>query len=134
MPLVRIDLIRGRTDAQVAAIGQAIHRALGECLNVPARDRFQVITEHAPGRLVYDPHYLEKSRSDGIVIVQVFLSTGRSVELKQAFYRRAAELLTTEAGVAADDVTLTLVENTRADWSFGGGEAQYLVLPPEQWR
>jgi hypothetical protein len=27
-----------------------------------------------------------------------------------------------------------LVENTREDWSFGNGEAQYVVLPKEQWR
>src|SRR5262249_39087138 len=97
MPLVRIDLLKGRTDTEVAAIGAAVHRALVECLNVPERDHFQVITEHDPGRLVYDPGYLEIRRTDGIVMVQVFLSAGRTTEQKQAFYARAAELLAREA-------------------------------------
>ena len=41
MPLVRIDLIKGRTGAEVAAIGESVQRALVEHMNVPARDRFQ---------------------------------------------------------------------------------------------
>jgi hypothetical protein len=56
-----------------------------ECLSVPGRDHFQVITEQAAGRLVYDAHYLEIERTGGIVVVQVFLSAGRTTEQKRAF-------------------------------------------------
>jgi phenylpyruvate tautomerase PptA (4-oxalocrotonate tautomerase family) len=134
MPLVRIDLIEGRSQAQIAAIGHAIQRALMDCLDVPERDQFQVIAEHAAGRLVYNPGYLGVERTEGIVIVQVFLSSGRSTAQKQAFYARAAELLAAEAATRPEDVTIVLSENTRADWSFGQGLAQYLVLPREQWK
>lgn len=41
MPLVRIDLIEGRSAPQVAAISKAIQRALVDCLDMPARDQFQ---------------------------------------------------------------------------------------------
>jgi phenylpyruvate tautomerase PptA (4-oxalocrotonate tautomerase family) len=134
MPLVRIDLIKGRPEVEVAAIGNAVQRAMMECLDVPKRDHFQVITEHAPGRLIYDPDYLEVKRTDGIVLVQVLLSSGRSTAQKQAFYARAAELLAREAKVRPEDVTITLVENVRENWSFGNGIAQYVVLPREQWK
>jgi phenylpyruvate tautomerase PptA (4-oxalocrotonate tautomerase family) len=134
MPLVRIDLIEGRTAPQVAAIGHAIQRALMDCLDVPERDHFQVIAEHSPGRLIYNSGYLGVERTAGIVIVQVFLSSGRSTAQKQAFYARAAELLAAEAATRPEDVTIVLTENTRADWSFGQGLAQYLVLPREQWK
>jgi 4-oxalocrotonate tautomerase len=67
------------------AIGNAIHQALVECLNVPERDRFQIITEHSAGRLLYDSGYLGIERTDGIVFVQVFLSAGRTTEQKKAF-------------------------------------------------
>jgi hypothetical protein len=40
MLLVRIDLIEGRSAPQVAAIGNAIQRALMDCLDVPAGDQF----------------------------------------------------------------------------------------------
>jgi 4-oxalocrotonate tautomerase len=134
MPLVRVDLISGRSESQIAAIGNAIHRALIECLDVPERDHFQVITEHAPNRLIYDSAYLGVERTQGIVFVQVFLSAGRTTEQKQAFYARAANLLAAEARVRPEDVTVILTENTREDWSFGQGVAQYLMLPREQWK
>ncbi len=134
MPLVRIDLVEGRSAPQVAAIGNAIQRALMDCLDVPERDQFQVINEHSPGRLIYNSGYLGVERTEGIVIVQIFLSSGRSTAQKQAFYARAAELLAAEAATRPEDVTIVLTENTRADWSFGQGLAQYLVLPQEQWK
>ena len=65
------------------------------------------------------------ARTQGIVIVQVFLSSGRTTEQKKAFYARAANLLAAEAMVRPEDVTVVLTENTREDWSFGQGVAQY---------
>jgi 4-oxalocrotonate tautomerase len=134
MPLVRIDLVEGRSAAEIAAISAAIQRALVEYLDVPERDQFQVIAEHSPGHLIYNSGYLGVERTERIVIVQVFLSSGRSTAQKRAFYARAAELLGAEAGTRPQDVTIVLTENTRADWSFGQGLAQYLVLPQEQWK
>ncbi len=133
MPYVRIDLLKGRNEAQVAAIGNAVHQAMGECLGVPARDHFQIISEHAPGRLIYSPDYLDIQRTDGVVLVQVFLSVGRTTEQKQAFYARTAELMA-QSGVRPQDVTISLVPSTREDWSFGNGVAQYVVLPREAWK
>jgi len=134
MPLVRIDVLEGRSDKQLAAIGNAIHRAMVECFNVPERDQFQIITEHRRGRLVYSPAYLDVARTDGILIVQIFFASGRTDEQKAAFYARAAALLVDGAGLRREDVTITLNENTRADWSFGNGVASYLALPKEQWK
>ena len=78
MPLVRIDLVHGRTVEQRQRIGDAIHRALVEIIAVPERDRFQLITEHSASDLVYDREYLNIKRTDNIVVIQITLSTGRS--------------------------------------------------------
>src|SRR5262249_50736271 len=129
MPLVRIDVIEGHSDEQLTAIGNAIHRAMVECFDVPERDQFQILTEHRPGRLVYNPAYLDVVRTDGILIVQILFASGRTPEQKAAFYARAAALLVDGAGVRREDITITLHENTRADWSFGNGIASYLTLP-----
>jgi phenylpyruvate tautomerase PptA (4-oxalocrotonate tautomerase family) len=134
MPIVRIDMIRGRSAADVAALGQAVHRAMVEHLSVPERDQFQVITEHAPGHLVFNTDYLGVRRTEGIVMIQIFLSAGREEASKRAFYARAAQLLAETGTVRAEDVAIGLVENSRGDWSFGNGRAQYLELPKEEWR
>lgn len=125
MPLVRIST-KPRPAAERRAIGDAVYTAMRETLNVPENDRFQIITEHSGEDLVYDPGYLGIARTDGIVFVQVFLRRGRTVEMKQAFYRRTAELLHANAGVRPEDVLITLVENEAPDWSFGNGVAQYV--------
>jgi phenylpyruvate tautomerase PptA (4-oxalocrotonate tautomerase family) len=133
MPLVRIEMLQGRSEPQIAAIGDAVQEALVETMNVPQRDRFQVVTEHAPNRLLYDKSYLGVERSEGIVVIQVYLSKGRTTEQKQAFYATLARRLG-RAGVRPEDVTVSIVESTREDWTFGNGIAQYLVLPKEEWR
>lgn len=133
MPLVRIDMLKGRPDSDVQAISAAVQRAMVETINVPERDQFQVITEHEHGRLVYNDAYLGVKRTNHLVIVQVFLSKGRTTEQKQAFYAALAKYLEA-AGMRREDVMITFVENTREDWSFGNGVAQYVVLPREEWK
>jgi phenylpyruvate tautomerase PptA (4-oxalocrotonate tautomerase family) len=134
MPLVTIDLLEGRSADELNAIADAVHDAMVEELNVPGRDRFQVITQHTAATLHFDRHYLDIERSDRFVMVRITLSAGRSPEAKSAFYARLAELLADRAGLRTEDLAVLLVENERADWSFGRGQASYLVLPPEQWR
>jgi phenylpyruvate tautomerase PptA (4-oxalocrotonate tautomerase family) len=41
MPLVRIDTIEGRPDADLSAIGAAVHRALVECFAVRSAISFK---------------------------------------------------------------------------------------------
>jgi 4-oxalocrotonate tautomerase len=128
MPLVRISLVKGQPAALRRSIGDAVHRALVETIDVPARDRFQLLTEHEPGDLVYDSEYLGIARSDNIVIIQITLNTGRTLEKKRKLYRRIAHNLG-ELGVRREDVLINLVEVAKENWSFGNGVASY--APPE---
>ena len=125
MPLVRISLREGKSAEYRRAIGDAVHRALIETVNVPAPDRFQVVNEYSQDDLIYDPGYLNIDRSDDVVFVQVTLNAGRTIEQKKALYARIAELLAENSGLRPQDVLINLVEVSRENWSFGNGEAQY---------
>jgi 4-oxalocrotonate tautomerase len=125
MPLVRISLIAGKPESHKRKVSDAVHRALVETVNVPPLDRFQLITEHSKSGFVYDPEYLNVSRTDNLVIIQITLNTGRTTEMKKALYRRIAELLHQETGIRKEDVLINLVETEKENWSFGNGEAQY---------
>ena len=125
MPLVRISLIAGKPEAYKQKISDVIHRAMVETANVPALDRFQLITEHSKSDFIYDPQYLNISRTDDLVIIQITLNAGRTTEVKKALYRRIAELLSQEVGIRKEDVLINLVEVAKENWSFGNGEAQY---------
>jgi phenylpyruvate tautomerase PptA (4-oxalocrotonate tautomerase family) len=134
VPLVQIDVLEGRPADELTAIGDAVHEAMVEHLDVPQRDRFQIVSERTPDELRFDRHYLDVERSDGFVMVRVTLAAGRSTEAKQAFYRALAGLLAERIDLREEDLAVMLVENEREDWSFGHGLASYLVLPRDAWR
>ena len=46
MPLLYVDIIEGRTPAEVQELLDAIHEAVVEAFEVPQRDRYQVV--HIP--------------------------------------------------------------------------------------
>ena len=125
MPLVRISLKEGKSPSHKAAIGEAIHRAMVETINVPADDRFQIFSEHGEGGLIYDPAYLGIKRSDDIVVIQITLNAGRTLEQKRALYRAIADRLARDPGLRKEDVLVNLVEVPKENWSFGNGEASY---------
>ncbi|MCW3055908.1 MAG: 4-oxalocrotonate tautomerase [Chthonomonadales bacterium] len=125
MPLVRIDMRRGRPEGFGRKVGEIVYRTMMETIHVPVHDNFQVITEHDADGLVYDPQYLDISRSEGIIMVQITLNIGRTLEMKKALYSLLAERLHQELGVRPEDLFVNLVEVSKENWSFGNGIAQY---------
>jgi 4-oxalocrotonate tautomerase len=127
MPLVRISLREGKTEQFRKAVADGVHRAMVEGAAVPEQDRFQIITEHPPSGLIYDPTYLGIQRTNDIVMVQITLSTGRKLAQKRQLFKRMAEILAENPGLRPQDLMINLVEVAWENWSFGNGEAQYTV-------
>ena len=125
MPLVRISMMEGKPESYRQKVGDAVHRAMVETINVPALDRFQIITSHAKSDFIYDAEYLNISRTDGLIMIQITLNTGRTTEMKKAFYKRLVDLLVQEVNIRPEDVLICLVEVAKENWSFGNGVAQY---------
>lgn len=126
MPLTRVSLRRGRDEAFLAGLADALYRAMRETVDVPEDDMFVMIHQHGPGEMAFGRRFMGIERSDDLVVVEITLSHGRSVEKKRALYARIAALLSAELSVRPEDVFVTLVEVDRANWSFGLGRAQYV--------
>jgi 4-oxalocrotonate tautomerase len=116
---------RGRARRLAAVKRQAEASERRQSINCPPLDRFQVITEHARGDIVYDPTYLDIKRTDDVVFIQISMNVGRTVEMKRALYRRITELLSADPGIRPEDVMVNLVEVPKENWSFGNGIASY---------
>ena len=121
MPLVRIDLRKGKQDRYRAAISRIVHEALVG-VGVPKDDRFQVIAEHDSANFVFDPNFLGIKRSPDLIYIQVTSTVGNNKEQKLAFFRQVADELNRRLGVRREDVFISLVFVDREDWSFGNGE------------
>jgi 4-oxalocrotonate tautomerase len=125
MPLVRIDLLEGNTPEYRMQVGQIVYQAMRDTLNVPPNDRFQVIAEHPAAGLQFDRDYLGVHRSDDCIFLQITLNSGRTLEMKQRFYKAVADGLHQALKLRREDVLISLVEVPKENWSFGNGEAQY---------
>jgi 4-oxalocrotonate tautomerase len=132
MPLVRISLRNRTTPGRREAIANSIYDAMRSTIGIPEGDRFVVLSSHTEDELMADPNFMGMQRTEDFVLVHITLRKGRSTEKKQALYAEIARLLGERAAIPADDVMVVLSENDLDDWSFGRGEAQYVLNPPAQ--
>ena len=126
MPLLRFDLIEGRTDEELKTLLDAAHRAMLTTFKVPEADRYQLVHEHKPGHMIVEDTGLGIPRTDKVVVVSI-TSRPRTREQKEDFYRLLCEELRRSCGIAPSDVMVSIVENADEDWSFGLGRAQFLT-------
>ncbi|MGE8158957.1 tautomerase family protein [Paraburkholderia sp. NPDC080076] len=126
MPLVRVDLSKDASQEVVRAVSDTVYEAMVNVANVPKNDKFQVISRHSSDELLYPTEgYLGVSYSPGIVFIQVTWNSGRTVDVKKAFYKAIVDGIHAKAGVRKEDIVINLVDVAREDWSFGTGEMQY---------
>ena len=125
MPLVRIDVQEGRSPAELRRLADVVQEVMLEVFDAPERDRYQIITVHPAGQIIAEDTNLGYTRTDDLVVLQIF-QQGRTDAHKVAAYSRLAERLKAEVGLEPTDLIVSVVANERADWSFGLGRAQFL--------
>jgi 4-oxalocrotonate tautomerase len=127
MPLIRLDVPESLPLESRRLAVDVVYDALRAELNVPEDDRFAVVGAHDSTGLQMNRTYLGIDRSEHALIVQITLNAGRDAALKRAFYAAVAGGLRDRVGIRPEDVFISLVEVTPANWSFGNGLAQYAL-------
>ncbi len=105
MPLVRIDLRRGKSPDYKKAICDGVYAALREIFKVPENDRFMVITDRDEADFVHSPEYLGIAYTRDFVILQLTVSNTRTVAHKQQLYARIVALLGENPGIKPSDIS-----------------------------
>jgi hypothetical protein len=126
MPLLCFDLIAGRSENQIKRILDITHEVMVNAFNVPPRDRYQIVREHLPSRMIIEDTGLGIERTANRMVLQV-TTRPRSRAMKEAFYRSLVGRLGDGCAILPSDVVVTFVTNTDEDWSFGLGRAQFLT-------
>src|ERR1700730_18064493 len=99
MPLLCFDLVQGRSEKQINMILDVTHEVLVKSFNVPERDRYQIVREHAPSRMIVEDSGLGIVRTPKVLILQI-TTRPRSRAMKQAFYDSLVENLDDVCGIA----------------------------------
>lgn len=126
MPMIKIDVIEGRSNEQIQALLNAAHRAMVDAFDVPERDRYQILNEHRADRMVIEDTGLDIPRTANIVVVSV-TSRPRTEASKVKFYQLLCKHLQQDCAIEPSDVMVSIVINNDSDWSFGHGRAQFLT-------
>src|SRR6476661_2651956 len=124
MPLVIINLRKGRSPAVKRAMADAVHAALVAKLGIPATDRFQLIREYEGDDFIHADAHLDLTYSADLVMLEITFVEGRSDEVKKELLRDLNERLVAAAGIRPDDLFVTFHDVGRANVSFGKGLAQ----------
>ena len=93
MPYVNISLTRGKSREYLQGVSDAVHQALVEGLGMKPDDRFQAITQHEPGDLVYPRVFRGGPRSGDFIVFTIIDGLDRGDAAKRRFYQRLTALL-----------------------------------------
>jgi len=115
MPLVRVNLLKGKESEYKKALLNCIHDGIVESLGVEEWDRFQRIIE-------YDNNDFEKPsfKSDNFMIIELTLFPGRTKEQKGLIIKTITEKINEKLLVSPEDIFIVIDEPSFDNWGFAG--------------
>jgi DNA helicase TIP49 (TBP-interacting protein) len=125
MPFLRVDAYEGRSKEQVKEVLDAIHRAILSAFGVPLRDHYQVYQEHSESNFIVQDTGLGIDRSRNVIFIGITCRP-RTEAQKTTLYTKLVQELKS-IGIEQNDIVVSIVTNSDADWSFGNGRAQFLT-------
>ena len=117
MPLVKIEIRKGKSAEYKKAILDGVHDALVQAFRTPDSDRFQRIYE-----LSASDFEKPADRSDQVTIIELTIFKGRSLEAKKSLYQAIVKNLSENPGIDGHDIMIILLEPPLDNWGVRGGK------------
>lgn len=116
-PLVKIEVIEGKTREYKQAILDGVHQALMKSLGIPDSDRFQRIYELPFNNFEYPP-----DRTPNVTIIEITMFKGRTLKAKRELYQAIVNNLEKNPGIKGHDIMIILHEPPLENWGVRGGK------------
>ncbi|UUV98922.1 tautomerase family protein [Vagococcus luciliae] len=126
MPLMKIDMIKGRAPEDIQAILDISYKVMLEAFDAPVGDRYQIVNQHEPYEMQILDTGLGFERTKDVLLFSL-ITRPRTTEQKKQFYHNLVTALNDELGIRKEDIMINLVVNADEDWSFAFGKAQFLT-------
>jgi len=120
MPSALIEVRRSYSEAEEAAIIDAVHGALVAAFRIPPGDKHLRLVAHEPRRFACSPHL---TRPECATLVTIDCFAGRSVQAKRNLFREIVDRLDAAVGIPGDHVLILLRETAAENWGIRGGQA-----------
>ena len=125
MPRSKITMIEAKSAEYKAGVYKSVYDAMRETFNVPEDDQFMSIEECKRENICYGKDYLDISRTDDLLMIEIIANDTRTVEQKKALYAAIVKNLVNNINIRPEDVFINLIGVNKENWSFGHGVAQY---------
>lgn len=115
MPLVRVQMLKGKSPEYRRKLLNIIHASLVDALKIPDSDRMQALYE-------LDGEHFERSanKSEDCVVVELTIFKGRSLQAKRTLYRLMTERIERELGIRPADLVIVINEPELENWGVSG--------------
>ena len=119
MPLVKINMLKGKSAKYKKTVFDCVHQGLIEALGISDWDRFQRIVE-------FDRADFETpaEKSDNFMIIELTLFPGRTKEQKKAAIELITAKLVTALSIAPEDVFIIITESPFENWGMAGKQKE----------
>jgi phenylpyruvate tautomerase PptA (4-oxalocrotonate tautomerase family) len=116
MPLVKIEIRKGKSAEYKKALMDGVHRALVDSFKIPEDDRNQRLYE-----LDAENFEIAGGHTDDFIIIELTVFKGRSLEAKRNLYKAIADNLEKDLGISRTDVLTVINEPLLENWGIHGG-------------
>lgn len=115
MPLVRIEIIKGKDIVYKKTLLDAVHTALVNAVHIEDWDRFQRLYE-------IDNELFERSenKTDKFTMIELTMFPGRTKEQKAKIYEEIVKQLHERLEIEATDVFIVINEPPNENWGLAG--------------
>lgn len=119
MPLVKINMLKGKSPEYKKAVLDSVHQGLISSLGIEDWDRFQRIVEFDKGDFETAP-----GKTDDFMIIELSLFPGRTKEQKKKAIEMITSNLETDLNIKPTDVFIVISEPPLENWGMGGDQKQ----------
>jgi phenylpyruvate tautomerase PptA (4-oxalocrotonate tautomerase family) len=117
MPLVKVEIIEGKSQEYKSAILDGIHDALVTAFKIPMDDRNQRLYELP--KINFEKR---KTTSDNFTLIEITAFKGRSYEAKQTLYTEIVKNLSRNPVIKGSDILIVINEQPLENWGISGGK------------
>lgn len=119
MPLVRIDMIRGKSPEYKKAVFEAVHTGLIEALEIEDWDRFQRIVE-----IDKEDFEVPEGNTENFMIIELTIYPGRNKEQKKQAIEAITKNIIDKTGIDGSDVFIIFLDPPYENWGRDGKQKE----------
>ena len=115
MPLIRVDIVKGKSPEYKKILLDCLHEGMMETLGIEDWDRFQRIIE-----IDKENFEIPSGKTENFTIIEITMFQGRSKEQKRALIEIITKKLGERLEMISTDVFIIINEPPNENWGLGG--------------